>query len=130
MTFALSVLEPLLPRTRLLMTLREKLIKIGVKVARHSRYATFQLAEVAVPRKLFRITFRLIDGLRPSICRHKGPPSRSIQIDPQDKCVLHKAKRAVAVRNSHEGRVSHRQIGLIRGGARPIAPVPCSQTAP
>jgi hypothetical protein len=31
-----------------LMTLREKLIKIGAKVTRHAKYVTFQLAEVAV----------------------------------------------------------------------------------
>jgi len=36
-----------------LTTLREKLVKIGAKVTRHSRYITFQLAEVAVPRRLF-----------------------------------------------------------------------------
>ncbi len=36
-----------------LITLREKLIKIGAKVVTHSRYTVFQLAEVAVPRKLF-----------------------------------------------------------------------------
>jgi hypothetical protein len=30
-----------------------KLIKIGAKVVRHSRYVLFQLAEVAVPRQLF-----------------------------------------------------------------------------
>jgi hypothetical protein len=36
-----------------LTTLREKLIKIGAKVMQHSRYVLFQLAEVAVPRKLF-----------------------------------------------------------------------------
>ena len=36
-----------------LTTLREKLIKIGAKVTRHSKYVTFQLAEVAVPRELF-----------------------------------------------------------------------------
>jgi hypothetical protein len=36
-----------------LTTLREKLIKIGAKVVRHARYATFQMAEVAVPRELF-----------------------------------------------------------------------------
>jgi hypothetical protein len=35
-----------------LTTLREKLIKIGAKVVRHSKYVLFQLAEVAVPRKL------------------------------------------------------------------------------
>ena len=33
--------------------LREKLIKIGAKVVRHSRYIIFQMAEVAVPRTLF-----------------------------------------------------------------------------
>ncbi len=36
-----------------LMTLHDKLIKIGAKVAHHARYVTFQLAEVAVPRELF-----------------------------------------------------------------------------
>ncbi len=48
-----------------LTTLREKLIKIGAKVARHGRYITFQLAEVAIPRALFAEILRLIDGLRP-----------------------------------------------------------------
>ena len=37
-----------------LTTLREKLIKIGAKIVRHARYITFQLAEVAVPRRLYR----------------------------------------------------------------------------
>ena len=32
-----------------LMTLREKLIKIGANAVRDGRYITFQLAEVAVP---------------------------------------------------------------------------------
>jgi len=36
-----------------LTTLREKLVKIGAKVTRHSKYVFFQLAEVAVPRRLF-----------------------------------------------------------------------------
>ena len=36
-----------------LTTLREKLIKIGAKVVQHAKYVTFQMAEVAVPRKLF-----------------------------------------------------------------------------
>jgi hypothetical protein len=36
-----------------LTTLREKIIKIGAKVTRHSKYVTFQLAEVAVTRNLF-----------------------------------------------------------------------------
>ena len=45
-------------------TLRDKLIKIGAKVVRHGRYVTFQLAEGAVPRELFRNILGLIDGLR------------------------------------------------------------------
>ena len=36
-----------------LTTLREKLVKIGAKVTRHATYVTFQLAEVAVPRRSF-----------------------------------------------------------------------------
>jgi len=36
-----------------LTTLREKLIKIGAKVTRHSKYVFFQLAEVAITRNLF-----------------------------------------------------------------------------
>jgi hypothetical protein len=47
-----------------LTTLREKLVKIGAKVVSHRRYVTFQLAEVAVPRDLFRKILRLIDDLR------------------------------------------------------------------
>ena len=45
-------------------TLRDKLVKIGAKVVRHGRYVTFQLAEVAVPRDLFRKILSLIDDLR------------------------------------------------------------------
>jgi hypothetical protein len=44
-----------------LRTLHEKLIKIGAKVVRHSRYVTFQMAEVAVPRALFR---EILDRIR------------------------------------------------------------------
>jgi hypothetical protein len=47
-----------------LTTLREKLVKIGAKVVSHGRYVTFQLAEVAVPRNLFREILRQIDELR------------------------------------------------------------------
>ncbi len=48
-----------------LTTLREKLVKIGAKVVRHGRYITFQIAEVAVPRDLFRKILQRIDELRP-----------------------------------------------------------------
>jgi hypothetical protein len=47
-----------------LTTLREKLIKIGAKVVTHAKYVVFQLAEVAVPRKLFAAILRRIGRLR------------------------------------------------------------------
>jgi len=47
-----------------LRTLREKLIKIGAKVISHSRYVIFQMAEVTVPRALFREILNRIRQLR------------------------------------------------------------------
>jgi hypothetical protein len=47
-----------------LTTLREKLIKIGAKVVRHSRQIVFQMAEVAVPRELFQTILERIGRLR------------------------------------------------------------------
>ncbi len=47
-----------------LTTLREKLIKIGAKVVTHARYVIFQMAEVAVPRELYREILRRIRRLR------------------------------------------------------------------
>jgi hypothetical protein len=47
-----------------LTTLREKLIKIGAKVVRHSKKVIFQMAEVAVPRALFRSILLAIERLR------------------------------------------------------------------
>jgi len=49
-----------------LTTLKEKLVKIGAKVVRHSRYVIFQLAEVAVPRKLFAAILARIQQLAPA----------------------------------------------------------------
>lgn len=49
-----------------LRTLREKLIKIGAKVVRHSRYVVFQMAEVVVPRALFHEILGRIGRLRAS----------------------------------------------------------------
>jgi hypothetical protein len=48
-----------------LTTLREKLVKIGAKVVTHSRYVIFQMAEVAIPRRLFRAILERIQRLRP-----------------------------------------------------------------
>ena len=47
-----------------LRTLRDKLVKIGAKVIRHSRYVIFQMAEVAVPRAMFREILNRIRQLR------------------------------------------------------------------
>ena len=48
-------------------TLRVKLIRTSAKMVRHGRYVTFQLAEVAISRRLFVEILRLIDGLRPKL---------------------------------------------------------------
>jgi len=47
-----------------LTTLREKLIKIGAKVVTHSRYVFFQMAEVAVPKRLFQAILERIRRLQ------------------------------------------------------------------
>jgi hypothetical protein len=49
-----------------LTTLREKLIKIGAKVVRHSRYVVFQMAEVVLSRTLFQQILERINRLRAS----------------------------------------------------------------
>jgi hypothetical protein len=46
-----------------LTTLRENLVKIGAKVTRHAKYVTFQLAEVAITRKLFAAILDRIERL-------------------------------------------------------------------
>ena len=46
-----------------LTTLRDKLIKIGAKVVSSARYVTFQMAEVAVPQRLFEAILRRISRL-------------------------------------------------------------------
>ena len=47
-----------------LTSLREKLIKIGAKVVSHGRYVTFQMAEMALPKQMFREILSLIVRLR------------------------------------------------------------------
>ena len=48
-----------------LTSLREKVVKIGAKVIAHARFTVFQMAEVAVPRDLFRRVLEMIASLRP-----------------------------------------------------------------
>jgi len=50
-----------------LTTLREKLVKIGAKVVTHARYVTFQMAEVAIPRRLFAAILHRIRRLGPPL---------------------------------------------------------------
>jgi hypothetical protein len=45
-------------------SIRDKLVKIGAKLVTHARYAIFQMAEVAVPRDLFRRILANIADLR------------------------------------------------------------------
>ena len=53
-----------------LTSMREKLVKIGAKLVSHARYAIFQMAEVAVPRDLFRRILEMINDLRcPDVLR-------------------------------------------------------------
>ncbi|EDP61060.1 hypothetical protein BAL199_08128 [alpha proteobacterium BAL199] len=40
------------------------MVKIGAKIIAHARYSVFQIAEVAVPRDLFRRILDMIDNLR------------------------------------------------------------------
>jgi len=50
-----------------LTSLREKVVKIGAKVIAHGRYLVFQMAEVAVPRELFRGILDRIAGMRAAV---------------------------------------------------------------
>ena len=50
-------------KTWTMTTLREKLIKIGAKVVRHAKYVTFQMAEVAIPCRLYRAILERIRRL-------------------------------------------------------------------
>jgi hypothetical protein len=49
-----------------LCSLLVKLIKVGAKMVRHSRYTTFQLAEVMVSQRLFEEILQRIGRLRAS----------------------------------------------------------------
>ncbi len=63
-----------------LTTLREKLIKIGATVARHSKYVTLQMAELAVPRELFAAILERIQRFGvslPPLLQHRGLSRKS-----------------------------------------------------
>ena len=59
--------RPVLPRKIKHWSLRSllvKLIKIGAKVIRHSRFITFHMAEIAIDKRLFAEILILIERLR------------------------------------------------------------------
>ena len=49
-----------------LRSLQVKLIKMGGRLVRHARRLVFQLAEVAVPREVFRQVLERVGGLHPA----------------------------------------------------------------
>ncbi len=52
-------------QARSLRTLQVKLIKIGAKVVRHSRYVIFQMAEVLISKGLFQEILERVYQLKP-----------------------------------------------------------------
>ena len=92
-------------------TLRDKLVKIGAKVVRHGRYVTFQLAEVAVPRDLFRKILSLIDDLRKT--RSGVPRESTARRKRQERCVWMARKMPSGLPSA--GRENH-AIGWLHRG--------------
>jgi hypothetical protein len=56
-----------------LTSLRERLIKTGTRLVRHARYAVFQFAEAALPRRVFAGILARINGLR-------DPPAAMVSV--------------------------------------------------
>jgi len=56
-----------------LTSLRDRLIKTGTRLVRHARYAIFQMAEAALPRRVFAGILGLSTGLR-------GPPAATVSL--------------------------------------------------
>jgi hypothetical protein len=65
-----TALAPELIERWSLTSLRERLIETGARLVHHARYAVFQFAKAALPRKVFASVLGLINGLR-------GPPSEA-----------------------------------------------------
>lgn len=62
--FLRTLATPEVIETWSLTSLRERLIKTGARLVRHGRYAIFQMAAAALPRKVFAGVLSLINGLR------------------------------------------------------------------
>ncbi len=62
--FLRTLAMPVEIETWSLTSLRERLIKTGARLVRHARYAVFQFAEAALPRRVFAGILARINGLR------------------------------------------------------------------
>ena len=60
-----SITRPIVSNYLTTNSLKEKLIKIGAEVISHGRYVAFQMAEVAIQRRVFAHILRLIAELWP-----------------------------------------------------------------
>ena len=82
----------------------EKLIKIGAKVVSHGRYVTFLVAEIGVPRQMFREILSLIARMQAA----SAPASTADGSDMilrserprQEECALSTGKLQVPVRQA------------------------------
>jgi hypothetical protein len=81
-----------------LTSLREKLIKIGSRVVGHGRYVTFQLAEVTVPRQMFREILSLIVDCGCRLHQHDGGCGQMRQTTAQVRLDEGEAARSSAAR--------------------------------
>ena len=61
--FLRTLATPEVIETWSLTSLPERLIKTGARLVRHGRYAIFQMAAAALPRKVFAGVLDLINGL-------------------------------------------------------------------
>ena len=74
--------------------LREKLVKIGAEVITHARYVIFQVAEVAVPLKLFAA----IGGPKRAGCLPDEPADRPKPLPPHSSQPISRAPCAKQAR--------------------------------
>jgi hypothetical protein len=75
---------PKVVKHRTMTTLRDKLVNIGAKVVTHARDGIFQMAEAAIPRRLFAAILERIQRLRrPTVgAMSSGRASRPLKAAP------------------------------------------------
>ena len=110
-----------------LTTLRGKLIKIGAKIVGRARYVTFQMAEVAIPRDVFRATLARIRALvagqatvevRLEVPEPSIPCSRTTETSQRNAGTL--ARRAGSLTETIESRSPNSYHGSLSFGYGPF----------